>query len=172
MTSKNKIILFYAAIAVFAVVIILLSTWLRHMLDQKIQEDFVATGIHESEQFFQIEGDLEATNQDGETVKLSDLNEKVWVITQFFANCPLCAARNDQDLRKIYNEHKDDPNFHLVCVTVDPEKDDVTRLKGYAEALGADSKNWWFLTGPQDKLQGFLNGKMKFTHLFMEQRET
>jgi len=95
-------------------------------MDRRAVDDFTSVGLEESRQFFKIEGDLTATQQDGKEVKLSALNDKVWVVTQFFANCPLCAARNDQDLRRLYNKHKDDP-------------------------------------GSQAELQGFLNGKMKFT---------
>jgi protein SCO1/2 len=35
---------------------------------------------------------------------------------------------------------------------VDPENDTVARLKVYADSLGADVKNWWFLTGSKENL--------------------
>jgi protein SCO1/2 len=92
-------------------------------------------------------------------VKLSDLRGKVWVVAEFFAVCPHCAVRNGKELREIYEAFGDHPDFQIVCISVDPQQDDVEKLKDYAEALGADSKNWWFLNA----------GDEKSTHEYLEQ---
>jgi protein SCO1 len=115
-------------------------------------------GEEKKEEWYVIEKDLVAKNQAGDEVRLSDLRGKVWVVAEFFAVCPHCAARNGAELRALYERFKDEPDFHIVCVTVDPVEDDVEKLKTYAEALGADVSRWWFLNA----------GEEKVTHEYME----
>ena len=94
----------------------------------------------QSPRWFDIEKDLTAINQDGQHVKLSDLKGKVWIVAEFFAVCPHCAVRNGEELRKIYDEFNNHPDFHIVCISVDPENDKQEKLADYAKALGADSR--------------------------------
>jgi protein SCO1 len=109
-----------------------------------------------------ITSDLVAVNQAGETVAISSLRRKVWVVAQFFAVCPQCAARNSRDLKALEERFGGHPDFHLVCITIDPEQDDVERLQEYAAALGADVNNWWFLTGERAELLDFLTDELGF----------
>ncbi|MBC7980290.1 MAG: SCO family protein [Armatimonadetes bacterium] len=96
-------------------------------------------------------------------MKLSDLRGKVWVVAEFFAVCPHCAVRNGAELRAIYDEFKGDPDFHMVCVSVDPEIDKVGKLKKYADALGAEPENWWFLNAGEEKTtHEYLENTLKF----------
>lgn len=162
MTKKTTLILFYSGVAlVCAAILALVNLVILPGLKMKGAETevFANVGQQRDEKWFPIEKDLVATNQAGETVKLSDLRGKVWVVAEFFAVCPHCAVRNGKELREIYDEFGDHPDFHIVCVSVDPEQDDVEKLKDYAKALGADSKNWWFLNA----------GEEKATHEYLEQ---
>lgn len=158
MSDKAKIVTVYASVVLVAVVVIGSSMWIRNSRE----EAFQSVGAERPEVLMTLEQDLVATNQEGKEVRLSDLKGKVWVALEFFASCPQCAKRNYTDLLKIYAEFKDDPNFHMVCITVDPETDGVEELQAYAEALEADSSNWWFLTGSQEELHRYLTEEMKF----------
>ena len=95
-------------------------------------------------------------------MKISDLKDKVWIAAQFFAECPNCATRNGDHLVKLYQKYQDNPDFHVVCVSVDPEMDDIERLQQYATNLNADISNWWFLTGSREKLHSYMEKEMKF----------
>ena len=55
-------------------------------------------------------------------------------------------------MRMVYDKFKGENNFLILSHTVDPDKDSIPRLKVYADSLGADVKNWWFLTESKDKL--------------------
>jgi len=124
---------------------------------------FMNTGQEKQETWFPIEKDLAATNQAGQEVKLSDLRGKVWVVAEFFAVCPHCAVRNGAELRAIYDEFKQHPDFQMVCISVDPVTDDVEKLNSYSEALSADVSNWWFLNaGDEEKTHAYLENTMKF----------
>ena len=122
-----------------------------------------AVGRLEVDRFFPIEKDIELTRQDGESVMLSEIQGKVTVMAQFFAVCPMCAERNAVDLVEIYETFRDHPDFQMVCVTVDPKTDGVEQLAGYAEALGADVSDWWFVTaGDEAKTHEYLEEELKF----------
>jgi len=166
MSKKTTLILFYAGVALVCVAILALVN-LVILPSLKIKgaetEAFVDVGQQRQAEWFPIEKDLVATNQAGDTVKLSDLRGKVWVVAEFFAVCPHCAVRNGKELREIYDKFKDHPDFHIVCISVDPQQDDAEKLKEYAAALGADSKNWWFLNAGDEKASHeYLEKTMKF----------
>jgi hypothetical protein len=166
MTKTKTLILFYTGVAlVCAAILALVNFVILPGLKRKGAEAdaFANVGQQRQEEWFPIGKDLVATNQAGETVKLSDLRGKVWVVAEFFAVCPHCAVRNGKELREIYDKFKDHPDFHIVCISVDPGQDDVGKLKDYAEALGADSKNWWFLNAGDEKVtHEYLEKELKF----------
>ena len=159
MTRTTTIALFYTGVAAVCISIILIAMYLRQGLNTPYQAPVVVnTGKDTAPQWFEIAKDLPAVNQDNQAVKLSDLRGKVWLVAEFFAVCPHCAVRNGEELRKIYDEFKGNPDFHITCISVDPENDQPAKLADYAQALSADSKNWWFLNA----------GDAKTTHEYLE----
>jgi len=164
MTTKAKIIAIYGTVAVISAGIIAGGMWLRSGL-RKPQEAplTVESGKETQKEWFPIARDFTAVNQAGETVRLSQLKGKVWLVAEFFAVCPHCAMRNGAELRVIYDEFKNHPDFQMVCISVDPQADTVEKLKDYASALGADNRNWWFLNGGDEKaVHDYLEHELKF----------
>jgi Uncharacterized protein SCO1/SenC/PrrC, involved in biogenesis of respiratory and photosynthetic systems len=164
MNRTAKIALLYTGVAVISIGILSTAFWLRRQHDAKFPEQIaVNQGTESSGAWFEIGKDLAATNQDSQQVKLSDLRGKVWLVSEFFAICPHCAVRNGSELRAIYDEFKDHPDFHIVCVSVDPETDKPEKLVDYAKALGAETKNWWFLNaGEAKKTHEYMENELKF----------
>ena len=158
MKRNTTIALFYTGVAAICIGIVSISMWLSKGLNTPYQAPAVDMGKETAPQWFSIVKDLSATNQDNKAIKLSDLRGKVWIVAEFFAICPHCAVRNGEELRKLYDEFKDHPDFHITCISVDPENDQTERLADYSKALGADSKNWWFLNA----------GDAKTTHEYLE----
>lgn len=158
MSRKTTIVLFYTGVAVISIAILALAFFIRSRMPRPELPPIVNYGKQESPRWFDISRDLEATNQEGRPVKLSELKGKVWVVAEFFAVCPHCAVRNGEELRKIYDAFANHPDFHIVCISVDPDNDKVEQLADYGKALNADPKNWWFLNA----------GKAKETHDYLE----
>lgn len=174
MTTKGKIIAIYSTVAVLSAIIIYVGIRLGDGVPPQpeiqplsvgegagssfVQDAFADVGSEKAERFFPIRNDLDGVTQAGESVKLSDLKGKVWIVSEFFAVCPHCAVRNGQELKSIYEEFKDHPDFHMVCVSVDPANDTQEHLTALGEALGADPDRWWF----------FNAGDEKKTHAYME----
>lgn len=156
-----KVVAIYSFVVVASVVMV----WFFIKVAGTVPETPIAinVGSEVPETLFPIEAELEMTRQDGETVKLSDLKGKVTVLAQFFAVCPKCAMRNGGDLLELYETFGDDPDFRMLCISVDPETDGVEELAAYAETLGADASNWWFTrTDDQAEIHRFLEEELKF----------
>lgn len=163
MKRQTTIALFYSGVALLSAAILGTAFFLRSRLPEPDVAAIVNEGREPANEWFEIGKDLEATNQEGKRVKLSDLRGKVWIAAEFFAICPHCAVRNGEELRKIYDEFRDHPDFHIVCITVDPENDQQEKLADYAKALGADTRNWWFLNaGEQKATHEYLEKELKF----------
>ena len=163
MKRNTTIALFYTGVAAVSVGIISLAMWLRPGLDTSYQAPVTDTGKETPPQWFEIAKDLSAVNQDNQPVKLSDLRGKVWVVAEFFAICPHCAVRNGEELRKLYDEFGKHPDFHITCISVDPENDKQEKLADYAKALSAETKNWWFLNaGDAKTTHEYLENELKF----------
>ena len=77
----------------------------------------------------------------------------------------MCLKRNDHGLTALYEKFKDNPDFVIVCVTVDPENDRVEQMANYADALGADPSNWWFLTGDPSKLLPYMENTIQYSKI-------
>ncbi|MFT3702206.1 MAG: SCO family protein [Agriterribacter sp.] len=92
------------------------------------------------------------TRQDGQAVSEKDIKGKVTVVEFFFTTCPGICPKMNTNMRTVYAKFKDEHNFLILSHTVDPANDTVARLKVYADSLGANIKNWWFVTGSKDKL--------------------
>lgn len=162
MSQKWKIGLIYVVTAIVSVAILAVSMWLRRGFEQR-EQPAVNTGAAVVDTLFPISEDLEGWNQSGQKVKLSDLKGKVWVVAEFFAVCPHCAVRNGAELTDLIKKYGSNPDFQLVCISIDPNRDDVERIKDYAAALGADAKNWWFLTTlDEQKAHRYMDQVMKF----------
>jgi protein SCO1/2 len=92
------------------------------------------------------------TSQDNQPVTLADLRGKVYVAEYFFTTCKGICPKLNSNMKTLYTDLKNEPDFMIVSHTVDPETDSPVRLKVYADSLGVSSSRWLFLTGSKDSL--------------------
>ncbi|MCP5535072.1 MAG: SCO family protein [Akkermansiaceae bacterium] len=166
MNDKQKIVLIYVSVAVISV-LILYTTWMirgRHVEVEPQDQPYYAQEADFQPQLT-LQKDLVLKRQDGREVRISDLKGKVWAFAQFYASCPMCAKRNAQGLKALYEKYKDNPDFVLVCITVNPESDGVEEMLSYAEGLDANASNWWFLTGDAKQLKDYMVNEMKYQEI-------
>lgn len=156
MTDKAKITLIYTSVAVISALILATTFYIR---SSQLKPALVTP---EAIPLLTLEKDIALINQDGAEVQISELKGNVWAFAQFYATCPMCAKRNGQGLKDLYQTFKDQPDFKLVCITVNPEVDTPEKMKSYAESLGADTSNWLFLTGDPAKLKDYMLNEMKY----------
>jgi protein SCO1/2 len=92
------------------------------------------------------------TNQEGKTITEKDMAGKVAVVEYFFTTCKGICPKMNANMQQVYEQFKGNPDFRILSHTVDPETDSVSRMKWYADSLGASTASWWFLTGSKDSL--------------------
>ncbi|MBX2924864.1 MAG: SCO family protein [Chitinophagaceae bacterium] len=95
---------------------------------------------------------FEFVRQDSVTVTQKDVSGKVYISEFFFTTCPGICPKMNANMKKLYEILNGEKDFMILSHTVDPANDSVARLKYYADSLGADIKNWWFLTGTKQNL--------------------
>jgi len=91
-------------------------------------------------------------NQDSQAFTQQNVLGKVYVSEYFFTTCKgICPVMNN-NLKKVYEEMKNEKDFLIVSHTCDPEVDSASVLKRYSDSLGVSNDKWVFLTGRKDSL--------------------
>lgn len=115
-------------------------------------------------------------DQDGKTISQRDTDDKVYVAEYFFTTCKGICPKMNANMRRIFNQYKDVPNFMIISHTCMPEVDSMPLLKAYEQKMingilirnedgsykinemqGKSSNlvenpNWHFVTGDKKKL--------------------
>ncbi|HEY4205601.1 MAG TPA: SCO family protein [Puia sp.] len=97
-------------------------------------------------------------NQEGKLITQKDVDGKVYVAEYFFTTCKGICPKMNKNMKGIATTFAGEPNFRILSYTVDPETDTVARMKKYADSLGANPGEWWFLTGRKDSLYALARG--------------
>lgn len=92
------------------------------------------------------------TRQDSLTVTQKEIANRVYVAEYFFTTCKGICPKMNKNMKAIYDQFKSDTNFMIISHTVNPETDSLPILRHYADSLGAQPQNWWFLTGSKADL--------------------
>ena len=90
---------------------------------------------------------FELVNQDNIKITNETYKGKVYVLEFFFSTCPTICPKMNQSMLQIEKTFFGNPNFGIVSITIDPEKDTAAVLKEHRKLLGVKSSNWNFLTG-------------------------
>jgi protein SCO1/2 len=92
------------------------------------------------------------TNQDGKPVTNKDVEGKVYVVNYFFTTCKGICPRMNNNLKEVYEQFKNRPDFMILSHTCDPDNDSVPKMKRYADSMQVNTQKWEFLTGRKDSL--------------------
>ena len=92
------------------------------------------------------------TNQDGQPVTDADVLNKITVVEYFFTTCKGICPRLNTNMKDVYMQFKNEPDFQIFSHTCNPGTDSIAVLKHYADSLQVDTKKWIFITGRKDSL--------------------
>jgi len=113
--------------------------------------ELVDSTIQHHKKFHRI-ADFSLTNQNGKTVTQKDFKGKIYVADFFFTTCPnICIAMTD-NLLKVQEKIKNNPNVMLLSHSVTPKTDSVSQLKKYAIEKGVIDKKWNLVTGDKKEI--------------------
>jgi protein SCO1/2 len=94
------------------------------------------------------------TDQRGQPFGSRELAGKVWVADFIFTSCQgVCPLLSERMAEVGKRARHLGPDFHLVSISVDPERDTPARLAEYGARYGANPIAWSFLTGPEQAIQ-------------------
>lgn len=91
-------------------------------------------------------------DESGKSFTEKDMQGKVCVVEYFFTTCHGICPRMNTNMKKIAQAFEGKENFMILSHTVDPDTDNTSRLKTYADSIHANTQYWKFLTGSKDKL--------------------
>lgn len=92
------------------------------------------------------------TTQDNHSFTDHDMLGKVTVVEYFFTTCKGICPKMNNNMRTVYEEFKNEPDFMILSHTCNPETDSVPRMKHYADSMKVNTAKWVFLTGRKDSL--------------------
>jgi len=95
--------------------------------------------------------DFNLTNQQGDSLGLSDMAGKIWVADFIFTYCPTICPAMTLEMARLQSEFATEP-VYFVSFSVDPERDTPDVLFRYAAQYGADERRWSFLTGEKEHI--------------------
>jgi protein SCO1/2 len=107
--------------------------------------------------------EFEFVERSGEPFGRSDMEGKINLVYFGFTHCqgpcPVLVA----NMAELYHLYDHSPEVQFITISVDPERDSLPVLKGYAEANGITDNRWLFLRAPIDEVvrlseDGFMLG--------------
>lgn len=120
--------------------------------------------------------DFSFINQDGKIISKKNTEGKIYVAEYFFTSCKGICPKMNTNMRRVYDQFKDEHDFLIISHTCMPEVDSVPLLKKYERKMitgqliknndGSykltqqgvdtaklyDNKNWNFVTGNKAEL--------------------
>lgn len=105
--------------------------------------------------------DFSFTTQEGKTLTKAELLGKVWITDFIFTRCAGPCPVMTSHMAELATKVAKIPNVKLVSLSVDPAYDTPAVLAQYAASIHADPHQWYFLTGPSEKVTAFIQGGMK-----------
>ena len=110
---------------------------------------FNGTALKDAE----VAPDFTLTNQFGDGVSMSDVRNRVVVLTFLYTNCPDVCPIVTAQLREVQRElGADGDGARFIAVSVDPERDTVEAAREYLDKWGL-SENWLYLVGESAELE-------------------
>jgi protein SCO1 len=135
--------------AVVAVIVFAAMIWGYHIIknNQASMDSLPVYGNRNADSTEHVVGNFSLINQDGRLITQEDYKDKIYVADFFFTTCQgICPVMSDQ-MERVAEHFRDNPNVMFLSHTVKPEEDSVAALKEYARQHHADSLRWNFVTG-------------------------
>lgn len=128
------------------------SSYELPILGRKQIKDTIINGIQVKDTIFHTIADFKFVDQDSNFVTNETFKNKVYVADFFFTSCPTICPVMKQQMLRVYEKYKDNPEVGILSHSIDPKHDTVAVLRDFAKKLGVKSSKWHFVTGDQDEI--------------------
>ena len=92
-------------------------------------------------------------NQNGDSFTEKKLKNKISILDFMFTNCPGPCPIMSNNMSELYKSYGNVDQVQFISITVDPENDNTSQLKKYAESYGVYDERWQFLTSDIEKIK-------------------
>ncbi len=147
------IVLFILSVVIISVIYSILKPEPRLPVYQPdmVNAELVDTTVQYVRKYHKI-SDFELLNQNADTITGEDYDDHIYVADFFFTTClDICPIMTDNMLR-IQEKIKNDPEVLLISHTVFPVADSVPVLKKYALEKGVIDSKWNLVTGDKKQI--------------------
>lgn len=86
-------------------------------------------------------------NQDGKLFSSEELKNKIVLANFFFTGCGSVCPKMMSHVKAVQQRFSNDPKLAIISFTVDPQRDNVEKLKAYALHYNINNSQWNLLTG-------------------------
>jgi protein SCO1/2 len=102
--------------------------------------------------------DFTLTTQTGDTLRRTDLDGKVLLVSFIFTTCNGSCPATTHRMGQVQEALKErgltrDGRVRLLSITLDPARDTPEVLRNYMKLYDADPASWTFLTGPRERVE-------------------
>jgi len=102
---------------------------------------------------------FEFTNHMGRKVTNKTFKDHIYITDFFFTSCPGICPKMTKNMLRVYDKYKDDLMF--LSHSIDQKRDDIPKLKKYAEKIGIkDDKIWHFVKGTDEEIKAMAKNYM------------
>ena len=108
-----------------------------------------------------IEKNFKLWKQDGSEGNLAEMEGEVYVIAPVLFSEPDRWKHTRGVLERLSKRYAGRDDFHIVCLTVDPEGEPPEKLAEYAKELGAELPQWWLGATREESVHKFLKNILK-----------
>src|SRR5260221_7544655 len=102
---------------------------------------------------------MAATSRSTRAIEKKDLLGRVWVADFIFTTCGDICPRMTHQMRKLQSRLP--KKVYLISFTIDPDKDTLQNLQGYARDADADPDRWFFLRMQKNALAKLMSSGFK-----------
>jgi protein SCO1/2 len=118
--------------------------------EAKITKD--AAGVERIDTVYKTIHDFKFFNQDSVAITQDHFKDKIYVADFFFTSCSTICPVMHRHMKMLFDKYKDDKNVAFLSHTIDFKYDTPSRLKQYAQKLGADVPQWQFVWGNKEEV--------------------
>ena len=110
--------------------------------------------------------DFNLRDQNGNPVSFKTFDKKILVVNFFYTGCPSVCGEVNKNMSMLASNYEKNKMLRFASITVDPEHDTPSVLKGYAGKFKPASEKWLFLSGDTTTIynlarNGFLVNALK-----------
>ena len=95
---------------------------------------------------------FELLDQDSVLITNVDVQDKIYVADFFFTSCRTICPKMKVQMKRVYDAIQDMEDVVILSHTIDPDYDNVERLKKFSSRIGINTNKWHFLTGNRDSI--------------------